>query len=146
MVDRQAKRYAADIMTIPANLDGGFGALIGLDMVEFDRAGARSVGRLTVAPEHLNPHHVLHGGVMYSMADQGMGAAVYCVLGEGESCATIEVKIVYLAVVREGVVECESRVINRGKRVIALESDIRNGDRLVAKALGTFAVFPIPAR
>ncbi|GAB3206162.1 PaaI family thioesterase [Nocardia tengchongensis] len=124
------------------NLDGGFGALIGLDMVEFDRDGARSVCRLTVAPQHLNPHRVMHGGAMYSMADQGMGAAVYCVLGAGESCATIEVKIVYLAAVRGGVVECESRVINRGKRVIALESEIRNEGRLVAKALGTFAVFP----
>ncbi|MFF0612720.1 PaaI family thioesterase [Nocardia tengchongensis] len=125
------------------NLDGGFGALIGLNMVEFDRDGARSVCTLAVEPQLLNPHGVLHGGATYSMADQGMGAAVYCVLGEGESCATIEVKIVYLAAVRGGEVECESRVINRGKRVIALESELRNEGRLVAKALGTFAVFPV---
>lgn len=133
-------------MTEHMNFDGDFGALIGLDMVEFDPPGARSVCRIAVAAKHLNPHGVLHGGVMYSMADQGMGAAVYCVLAEGESCATIEIKIVYLAAVRDGVVECESRVINRGRRVIALESEIRNAGRLVAKALGTFAVFPSPAR
>lgn len=131
-------------MTSSLNRAGGFGALIGLEMVEFDRAGAHSLCRLTVAPEHLNPHGVLHGGAMYSMADQGMGAAVYCVLADGECCATIEVKIVYLAAVREGVVECESRVINKGMRVIALESELRNAGRLVAKALGTFAVFPAP--
>lgn len=129
-------------MTESVDLSGGFGALINLDMVEFDRTGARSVCRLEVGPKHLNPHGVLHGGVMYSMADQGMGAAVYTVLGEGESCATIEVKIVYLSPVRDGIVTCDSRVINRGKRVIALESEIRTTDRLVAKALGTFAVFP----
>lgn len=130
-------------MTESVDLSGGFGALISLDMVEFDRAGARSVCRLEVAPKHLNPHGVLHGGVLYSMADQGMGAAVYTVLDEGESCATIEVKIVYLAPVRDGVVTCDSRVINRGKRVITLESEVRTPDRLVAKALGTFAVFPV---
>ncbi|MFD7843497.1 PaaI family thioesterase [Nocardia sp. NPDC059764] len=133
-------------MTKPVNLDGGFGALIGLDMVEFDQPGARSVCRIAVADQHLNPHGVLHGGAMYSMADQGMGAAVYCVLAEGESCATIEIKIVYLAAVRDGVVECESRVINRGRRVITLESEIRNAGRLVAKALGTYAVFPATVR
>ncbi len=130
-------------MTNSVDLGGGFGALISLEMVDSDREGARSVGRLEVEPKHLNPHGVLHGGVMYSMADHGMGAAVYTVLGEGESCATIEVKIVYLSAVRGGVVECESRVINRGKRVVTLESEIRTADRLVAKALGTFAVFPV---
>jgi len=77
---------------------------------------------------------------MYALADQGMGAAVYTLLDEAESCATIEVKIVYIAPVQSGVVECESKVINKGRRVAVLESEVRSGDRLVAKALGTFAI------
>jgi acyl-CoA thioesterase len=70
-----------------------------------------------------------------------MGAAVYSVLEPHELCATIELKMVYMAPVREGRLVCESRVLHRGRRVIVLESEVRNGDRLAAKALGTFAVF-----
>lgn len=110
----------------------------------YERGDGVSRCRLAVRPEVLNPHGVLHGGALYTLADNGMGAAVYSRLGEEESCATIEVKIVYLAPVFEGVVDCETRVIQKGKRVAALESEIRSGGRLVAKALGTFAIFPDP--
>lgn len=122
------------------SIDNGFGAHLGLEMVE--RGEARSVTALTVGPHHLNPHGVVHGAVLYALADQGMGAAVFSLLGEAESCATIEVKIVYLAPVRSGRIECESTVLNRGRRVAVLESEVRSGGKLVAKALGTFAIFP----
>lgn len=125
----------------PSN-DAGFGQLVGIDM--YERSDGVSRCRLTVRPEVLNPHGVLHGAAMYALADNGMGAAVYSRLAEEESCATIEITIVYLAPVFEGVIDCETRVIQKGKRVAALESEIRNGERLVAKALGTFAIFPQP--
>jgi acyl-CoA thioesterase len=73
---------------------------------------------------------------------RGWGPAVYSRIGETESCATIEIKIVYIAAVVEGEVHCESRTVSKGRRVAVLESELRNKDRLVAKALGTFAIFP----
>lgn len=117
----------------------GFQLLIGLEMTE--RGDGVSRCRLAVGEQHLNPHGVVHGGVLYSMADTGMGAAVYSRLEPDESCATIELKMVYIAPVRAGVLECESRIVNRGRRVAVLESEVRSGERLVAKALGTFAIF-----
>jgi len=39
---------------------------------------------LAVEPKHLNPHGTLHGGVVYSLADSAMGAALFSLLGEGE--------------------------------------------------------------
>ncbi len=120
--------------------DRGFGPLVGLET--YERADGASRCRLTVRPELLNPHGVLHGGAIYTLADTGMGAAVYTRLEESESCATIEIKIVYIASVVEGVVDCETRIVHKGSRVAVLESEIRNGERLVAKALGSFAIFP----
>ena len=116
----------------------GFQVLIGLDL--YERGEGFSRGRLTVGDDHMNPHNVCHGGVVYSMADTTMGAAVYSRLDEAESCTTIEIKIVYIAAVRRGELECESRVIHKGRTTAVLESDIRQGERLVAKALGTFAI------
>lgn len=117
----------------------GYQVLIGLDI--YERGDGFSRSRVTVGPDHMNPHGVVHGGVLYAMADTGMGAALYSRLREDESCATIEVKMVYMATVREGTVECETRLINKGRRVAVLESEVKLGERLVAKALGTFAIF-----
>src|SRR5512141_3259614 len=117
----------------------GYQALIGLETYERGEGYSRS--RIAITPDHMNPHGVVHGGVLYAMADTGMGAALYSKLRDDESCATIEIKMVYMASVREGTVECETRLLNKGRRVAVLESDVKLGDRLVAKALGTFAIF-----
>jgi acyl-CoA thioesterase len=82
----------------------------------------------------------VHGAVAYALADSGMGGALYTLLEKGESCATIEIKIVYLSSVREGDLVCNTRVVRKGSRVAVLESDVFESDRLVAKALGTYSI------
>jgi acyl-CoA thioesterase len=74
------------------------------------------------------------------MADTGMGAALFSLLSEGQRCATIEIKIVYLKAVTGGNLSCDTRVLQKGRKVAVLESEVRNGEDLVAKALGTFSV------
>ena len=117
----------------------GFQKAIGLDV--YERADGVSRACITIEDEHMNPHGVVHGAVIYALADTGMGAALYSRLAEAESCATIEIKIAYIASAREGTLECETRLISKGRRVAFLESEVRNGEQLVAKAMGTFAVF-----
>ena len=88
-----------------------------------------------------NPHKVIHGAVVYSLADTGMGAALYPGLKKGEMCATIEIKINYYRPVRSGTITCITEVINRGKSVANMESRIYSGDVLVAKANGNYSIF-----
>mgnify|MGYP005840612109 CR=1 FL=1 len=120
-----------------------FGELIGLVFTGY--GDGRSRCEVPVREELFNPHGVLHGGVLYSMADTGMGGALYSVLDEGELCTTVEIKIVYLAAVSSGILVCDTRVIERRARLAVLESDILNrgpdDERLVAKALGTFYIY-----
>jgi len=100
-----------------------------------------AVYALEVKPGLLNPHGVLHGGAVYTMVDYSMGNATMSLLPAGEICATIEIKISYLAAVREGALECTTDVIKRGRNVVFLESKIRDAaGRLVAAATGSFAV------
>jgi len=115
-----------------------FGALIGLNFSEYKNGYSRCA--LEVNDKLLNPHKVLHGGVVYSLADTGMGAALYSDLDDDELCATIEIKIVYFAAVTSGTLTCETKVIHRSKRIAVLESEIKNDGRLTAKAMGTFSV------
>ncbi|MCC6610437.1 MAG: PaaI family thioesterase [Burkholderiales bacterium] len=124
-----------------------FGELIGIAGVR--SAAGRSRCHFTVLPALLNPHRVLHGGVMFSVMDTNMGDALYTLLEKGESCATIEIKINYLKPVARGRLVCTTRVVQRGRRIAVIESDLRQGRTVVAKALGTFAIFarlPAPDR
>ena len=95
---------------------------------------------LEVREELMNPNGILHGGVVYSMADTGMGAALHSLLPADEMCATIEIKIVYLKTVISGTLRCETRVIHKSNRIGVVESEVMNDERLVAKALGTFSI------
>lgn len=114
--------------------------LIGLPQLE--DADARQ-NEIEIGPQHFNPYGVVHGGVIYSLADTSMGAVLAPSLAENELTATIEIKINYLTPVRDGVIRAETTLVNRGRRVAVLESDVFNGDRHVAKALGTFAIFEV---
>ncbi|KKM91314.1 hypothetical protein LCGC14_1229780 [marine sediment metagenome] len=118
-----------------------FGDLIGLEFTKFEKGYSQCV--LNVNDKLLNPHGVLHGGIMYSMADTGMGGAAYSLLENDESCATIEIKISYFKSVKSGILTCDTRVLHNGRNISVLESEIMNGGILVAKAIGTFSIFKI---
>ena len=55
-------------------MDHPFADLIGLTLDQ--QGGGSSTFSLSVDDRHLNPHGVVHGAVLYAMADTGMGAAL----------------------------------------------------------------------
>ena len=116
-----------------------FAELIDLHTEEH-RAGFSRLG-LTVTTDHLNPHRVVHGAVVYAMADTGMGAALYPTLAAGEICATIEIKINYFKPISEGRLSCVTEIVNRGKTIANLESRVYLDSLLVAQANGNYAIF-----
>ncbi len=118
-----------------------FGDLIGFEFTELKKGYSQCV--LKIDKNHFNPHKTVHGGVMYSMADTGMGGALYPLLEKDELCATVELKITYFKPVREGTIICNTKVIHRGKSFGVLESEIMNDEILVSKANGTFSIFKV---
>lgn len=119
-----------------------FADLIGLVMESGVDGSSRAL--LTVDPaRHYNPQGVVHGAVIFAMADTGMGAALYPTLDAGHICATIEIKINYFAAARGGELRCETRLLNRGKRVANLQSEIICDGRTIAQANGNFAIFAL---
>ena len=116
-----------------------FADLIGL-VFESVHQG-RSLCRIEVEDKLLNPHGVVHGSVLSALADTGMGGALYPLLAENESCATIEIKINYFKPVTKGVLECSTQLLHKGRTVASLESEIFSNEDLVAKASGTYSIF-----
>ena len=120
-------------------MDHPYADLIGLKVDETEDGYSKC--SLEAVEKLFNPHNVIHGAVLYSLADTGMGAALYPSLKKGEICATIEIKINYYSSIKTGMIKCISRVVNRGKSVANIESDIYLGERLVAKANGNYSIF-----
>ncbi|MBK9179109.1 MAG: PaaI family thioesterase [Acidimicrobiales bacterium] len=105
----------------------------------------RGSATIAVTPTHHNPHGVVHGAVVFALVDTAMGAAVTGLLPEGATCATIEVQVRFLRPVTGGPLVAEAEVVHPGRRILHLESRVRDADdRLVALATGSFAVLSPP--
>lgn len=123
---------------MPTDVTQGFPEVVGLTFTDVESGYSR--GTLAVTDELTNPNEVLHGAVLYTMADTGMAAALQPGLDEDERCATIELKINYLRPVRDGTVTCESELHHRGRSTAYLESTLRSDGETVARATGTFSI------
>lgn len=112
-----------------------------IDLRYLEQGPGHSRCKLAIDEKHLNPNRVVHGAVIFALADVGMGSAVQPLLSEGELCATAEIKINYFKPVREGELVCTTTLVNRGKTLANLDSVVHCGEVLVAKANGTYAIF-----
>ncbi len=115
------------------------GELIGFSVTE--AGDGRAVVNLKSGPQHFNPMGTLHGGVLCDIADTAMGFAFASTLEPGESFTTVELKINYLRPVREAQLCAEGRVVQRGRSVGYVESDVFDqAGKLVARSSSTCLV------
>ena len=119
-------------------LEHPFADLVGFSVTE--RSETHCVTELTLEKKHLNPNGVVHGGVLYTLADTGMGGALMAALPEGHYCATIEIKIAYFRPAKEGTVRCVTELVHLGRRTASLESRLELGGKTLARAYGTFMI------
>ncbi len=97
-------------------------------------------GILEIDDRLLNNFGAVHGGVIYSLADIAMGAALWSMLDQDQICKTVEIKITYLKPAISGKLICDARIINRTKRIGTVESEVTNDGRVVAKTTGKFHI------
>ena len=86
---------------------------------------------------------VLHGGTLMALADSTGGLCAYLNLPDGASTTTIESKSNFLRAVGDAHVDAISRPLQRGRRIIVIETDLVDGDaRLVARVMQSQLVLP----
>lgn len=119
--------------------------LMGLKWLQKEEGYSRCEVEITRAL--LNPYGSLSGGVIFTMVDYGMGAALSSLLAADERSATIEIKLNFLAAVNSGKVIADATVVYPGERVVYMESKIASNDgRLIAVATGSFYRFRIDSK
>ena len=93
--------------------------------------------RLDIQPESKNPHGMVHGGALYTMADNATGTAAHT---DGRAYVTQSSDMHFLRGEYKGLVRCEARVRHRGRTTVLIDTEITNeaGKTL---ATGTFTYF-----
>ena len=112
------------------------GKLIGFEMV------AVEAGRVTFefesGPQHSSPPGTLHGGILCDLADAAMGCAALSALEEGESFATVELKINFLKPIWAARLTAVGSIVKTGRTLTLCECRITDeGGSLVAYATST---------
>lgn len=114
-----------------------FDDFIGIKMIGF--VDDHYVVELEVAPKHLNPAGIVHGGVLCTMLDTAMAKAFFETLPkEKQLGAALELKINFLRPTEAGKLTAYGKLVNPTKRTAFVEGYILNQQgKLVAKASAT---------
>lgn len=101
-------------------------------------------GDVTVAMEadarFHSPLGLVHGGVLVDLADVAMGTAVAMTLGPADAFVTTDLHVSFLKSVRDGRVTARAVIVKEGRSTVYLETDVRQGDALLARVMSTCMV------
>ena len=105
--------------------------------------GGEAQARIELGPHHTNNRGVAHGGVVLSLLDSAMGAAVISAIPKEWWCATTGLNVQFLTGPRAGTILATGRVTRRGRTVAFVEGHAHDtAGTLVATAQGTWHLWP----
>lgn len=116
----------------------GMAANLGYEIIAISDGEVRY--RYTPKDRHQNLIGSLHGGILASLLDTAMGAAVMTKLSAGEFHTMTDLSIKFIGAVRDTDDELaiEARIDHAGKRMLAAEGTIKNQrGQLIARAIGS---------
>lgn len=119
--------------------------LVGYRLSEVARG--RVVFELEPDECHYNPFATVHGGIIGTLLDSAMTAAVLSTLGIGLTCSTLEMKVNFVRPVTgaAGLLRAEGSVIHAGSTVATAEGRLLDGaGKLYAHAVTTCAISSVP--
>jgi len=106
-------------------------------LVESIEPGSAAVV-VDTSKRHPNLMGATHGGLLFALADTAIGLAHLGLLVDGQTSATVEMKINFLRPVWKARLRAEAKAIQHGKNLCVFECDVRDDERrLTARATAT---------
>ncbi len=106
---------------------GTLPGLIGIEVLETSEDRLRS--RLQLREALLAPNGYLHAATIVALADTSCGYGTFVTLPEGaEGFTTVELKSNFLGTKREGVIECEAKLIHGGGTTQVWDATVSDGE------------------
>lgn len=114
---------------------------LGFELVRMEEGTSEIT--VTLQPQHVNSWQVMHGGVIMTLLDASMSRAARSLVEGVTSAATVEMKTSFFQPGGKAgsCMRGTGRVLHCSTTLFYCEGEVRNGDALVAKAMGTFKVF-----
>jgi uncharacterized protein (TIGR00369 family) len=110
---------------------------LGIRLLEQSKTRAAVV--LEKRPEFLNSWGAAHGGVIMTMLDYVMSAAVRGHYGVDSGVLTVDMSVGFMSAATSTTVNAEGRVLHGGGSTAFCEGEARDeAGKLLAKAIGTF--------
>ncbi|HEY0756818.1 MAG TPA: PaaI family thioesterase [Ktedonobacteraceae bacterium] len=139
-------RPLSPFFTEPSLTSFGIAHLLGLTF-ERTPTGPGQV-RIQVDSRLMHPQQIVHGGIIFTLADTAMSMALSDLIPPGTPFGTIEAKINYLLPVRAGELVARGKVLHEGGSTAVVEGTVYNLDqaidggreRAIAQVLGTFYI------
>ena len=112
----------------------GYIPYCGIEVIEEEK---ECYTRTEIRPEHLNPYGMVHGGLMYTMADTatGLTAGKYM-----DVPVTLDSDFHFVRNVSSGVLTAKAEIIRDGKHVMWLRVRVVADDEILL-AEGTFTYY-----
>ena len=88
---------------------------------------------------HLNAAGTVHGGMLATLVDATMGAAIRSAV-DGETPATSQLTLTYLRPGKPGRLVVTARIRKRGNRLTVCEADVEQEGESLVHAIATFAL------
>ena len=116
-----------------------------MDMASFEPELGKVVVTMRAQEFHYNPLGGVHGGVIATLLDTAAGCSVHSTLAVGEMYTSLDLTTKFLrpVTVESGLLRCEGRVLNRGRRVALAQAELTDqSGRMVAHATSTCLIMP----
>jgi uncharacterized protein (TIGR00369 family) len=120
-----------------------FNQYLGIDVTRM--AGGEAEAVVDLKPHHTNNRGVAHGGVVLSLLDSAMGAAVISAIPKEWWCATTGLSVQFVAGPREGRVVGVGRVLKRGKSVAFVHGEAHDASGGSSRPRRGLAPLALPA-
>jgi uncharacterized protein (TIGR00369 family) len=111
---------------------------LAFELVEVD--AGRTVFEVRPAEYHYNPIGTVHGGLVATLCDSAIGAAVHSTLEKGQLYTSLDLQVRFLRPITAatGLLRCEGKVVHRGSRVAAGEAQlVDEAGKVYARASST---------
>lgn len=119
------------------DFERGFVTTVGAPAPE--AADGRATLTMDVDDRHLNGAGTLHGGMLATLVDATMGAAIRSAV-EGDTPATSQLSLTYLRPGTPGRLVVTAEVRKRGDSLTVCEADVEQDGKSLVHALATFAL------
>ncbi len=134
----EVKSAAALPIAQPTQVLNPFLHDLGVEFLEMENGHARLA--LDLSARHMNSWQIAHGGVIMTMLDVVMAMAGRSMSSDLKGVVTVEMKTTFLQPggVQGGRMEARGKAFHQSTTMCFCEGEVWNGDKLIAKAMGTF--------